>query len=107
MEKSGADAGIAAYGKLTHGMFDTERGALAMQLARAEAIAWDEPEGTGASTALGFLNGKINSIAGGTDQMQRNGISEQVLGLPREPSFERDKPFDQVLRDSQHWDGRI
>ena len=32
--------------------------------------------------------------------MQRNGISEQVLGLPREPSWDRDKPFDQVLRDA-------
>ena len=33
--------------------------------------------------------------------MQRNGISEQVLGLPREPSWDRDKPFDQVLRDAR------
>ena len=53
------------------------------------------------------MNGRVYSIAGGTDQMQRNAISEQVLGLPREPSWERDKPFDQVLRDAQHWDGRI
>ena len=59
----------------------------------------------GASTALTFLNGRINSVAGGTDQMQRNAIGEQVLGLPREPSWERDKPFDEVLRDAQHWDG--
>jgi hypothetical protein len=39
--------------------------------------------------------------------MQRNAISEQVLGLPREPSFDRDKPFDQVVRDAEHWDGRV
>ena len=107
LKQSGADAGIAAYGKLAHGTFDIERAKVAMALAKGESIVWDDPEGTGASTALAFLNGKVNSIAGGTDQMQRNGISEQVLGLPREPSFERDKPFDQVLRDSQHWDGRI
>jgi alkylation response protein AidB-like acyl-CoA dehydrogenase len=107
LKQSGADAGIAAYGKLTHGTFDTQRAKLAMALAQGESIVWDDGEGTGASTALAFLNGKINSIAGGTDQMQRNGISEQVLGLPREPSFERDKPFDQVLRDAAHWDGRI
>jgi alkylation response protein AidB-like acyl-CoA dehydrogenase len=107
MKVSGSDAGIAAYGKLAHGLFDTEWGKLGMALARGDSIAWDEPKGEGASAALTFLNGKINSIAGGTDQMQRNGISEQVLGLPREPSFERDKPFDQVLREAANWDGRI
>jgi alkylation response protein AidB-like acyl-CoA dehydrogenase len=107
LKKSGADAGLAAYGKLTHGTFDSDRALIGMELAQGEAIAWDAPDGTGASTALTFLNGRINSIAGGTDQMQRNGISEQVLGLPREPSWDRDKPFDQVLRDAQNWDGHI
>ena len=82
MSRSGGDAGIAAYGKLTHGTFDAERALIGMELARGQGIAWDEPEGTGASAALTFLNGRINSIAGGSDQMQRNGISEQVLGLP-------------------------
>jgi alkylation response protein AidB-like acyl-CoA dehydrogenase len=107
MKHSGSDAGVAAYGKLAHGTFDAERAKIGMELARGDSIAWDDAEGPGASTALTFLNGKINSIAGGTDQMQRNGISEQVLGLPREPSFERDKPFDQVLRDAANWDGRL
>ena len=67
-------------------------------------VAWEpsEAEGVSASTARAFLNGKINSVAGGTNQMQRNAISEQVLGLPREPSYDRDKPFDQVLRDAEH-----
>jgi alkylation response protein AidB-like acyl-CoA dehydrogenase len=80
-----------------------------MELARGNSIAWDasDHEGPGASTALTFLNGRINSVAGGTDQMQRNAIGEQVLGLPREPSWERDKPFDEVLRAAQHWDGRV
>lgn len=107
LEQMGADAGVAAYGALAHGVFDSERALLAMELARGDAIAWSDAEGAGASTALAFLNGRINSIAGGTDQMQRNAISEQVLGLPREPSWERDKPFDQVLRDAQRWDGTI
>jgi alkylation response protein AidB-like acyl-CoA dehydrogenase len=107
MKVGGADAGLAAYGKLAHGTFDSERAVLGMELAKGDSIAWDAAKGPGAATALTFLNGRINSIAGGTDQMQRNAISEQVLGLPREPSFERDKPFDQVLRDAAHWDGRI
>jgi hypothetical protein len=80
-----------------------------MELARGDSVAWDadDHEGPGAATALTFLNGRINSVAGGTDQMQRNAIGEQVLGLPREPSWERDKPFDEVLRAAQHWDGHV
>jgi alkylation response protein AidB-like acyl-CoA dehydrogenase len=103
MKRSGADSGIAAYGALALGAFDAERAVIGMQIARGHALAWTSPEGPGGTTALAYLNGRINSIAGGTNEMQRNAISEHVLGLPREPSYDRDKPFEQVVRDASKW----
>ena len=36
------------------------------------------------------------SIAGGTDQVQRNIIAERILSLPKEPQLDRDRPFREV-----------
>lgn len=44
-----------------------------------------------------WLGARIGTIAGGSSEMQRNGISERVLGLPREATPDKDVPFSQVL----------
>jgi hypothetical protein len=59
------------------------------------------------ATSLNYVNGRVMSIAGGTNDVRRNALGEWVLGLPREPSFDTDKPFSEVVRDAQNWTGKI
>ena len=41
---------------------------------------------------------QASSIGGGTTEMARNVVSERVLGMPREPSLDRDVAFRDVPR---------
>jgi alkylation response protein AidB-like acyl-CoA dehydrogenase len=98
----------ASYIKLGHGVLQPLRAAAAMEIAGRAGIAW--PADTHAAThadgetaATNYLNGRIMAIAGGSNQIQRNIISERMLGLPREPNFDTNKPFRDVLRDARDW----
>ena len=96
-----ADAGTAAYGKLGLAGATAAKARTALELGGAGAVTW-EAGGRGAA-AHAFLESKKPAIAGGTEQMQRNGIAERVLGLPRERAVDVDLPFAEVLRRAREW----
>jgi alkylation response protein AidB-like acyl-CoA dehydrogenase len=98
---------VAAYGKLASGTLAPIRARLAMEIGGAEALLWRQGDEAAMRYAIGYLNGRMTSIAAGTNEMQRNGIGERVLGLPREPSFDSNKPFSEVVRDARTWNGRV
>jgi len=105
-ERGRVNAGVAAYGKLFEGVCSPIRARIGVEIGGATAMAWEPDDEHGPTVSLAYLNGRVRSIAGGTNEVQRNAIGERVLGLPREPSFDSDKPFSQVLGEAKNWTGK-
>ena len=93
---------LASYLKLAKGIYDPLRARIGMEVADESAIAF-EPGSRGAAIATDYLNCRVQSIAGGSNEMQRNGIAEKILGLPRELNVEKGKPFRQVQAEARKW----
>ncbi len=76
------------------------RAEIGLELAGPDAVVWpqgpDVPAGAQVGTAT--LGRQGLSLGGGSNEMQRNIISERVLGLPREMAADRDVPYREVRR---------
>jgi alkylation response protein AidB-like acyl-CoA dehydrogenase len=62
------------------------------------SCAWDSRDREVDRWSKDTLSMLSASIAGGTDEVQKNIIGERVLGLPREPAVDRDIPFSKMAR---------
>jgi alkylation response protein AidB-like acyl-CoA dehydrogenase len=68
---------------------------IGLEIAANAGGAWVEGDPAG-PWAVNYLSRQGYSLGGGSNEMQRNIISERVLGMPREFAADRDQPFDQV-----------
>lgn len=69
-----------------------------MALVGAAGQAWSTEEHEGDRWSVGCLSASAISIAGGTDEVQRNIIGERVLGLPKEPDPHKGAAWETVPR---------
>lgn len=86
---------IKLYGAET----TVRRAEIGLALAGEDAVAW--PAGTEtAGTRFGVhsLGRQGAALGGGSNEIQRNIISERLLGMPREPAADRDLPYRDVRR---------
>lgn len=94
--EQGSSSSVMSLGKLAMSRILHEEARLRTAIVGAEALL-EGPDHPFADDAnfLAF-NAYFTSIGGGTDQIQRNIISERVLGLPKEMEVDRNIPFRQV-----------
>ena len=85
--------------KLYHADMVTRRAEIGLELAGDGAVAW--PEGTetpGSRLGTHSLGRQGAALGGGSNEIQRNIISERLLGMPREAAADRDIPYRDVPR---------
>jgi alkylation response protein AidB-like acyl-CoA dehydrogenase len=98
-------ASLACYPKLAAGMYTPARAMMGIEIGGSAGLTWADGESQ-PQVVMDYLSARGQSIAGGTNEMMRNVISERVLGLPREPAVDTGRPFSEVVRQAGEWGRR-
>jgi len=93
-QKAGKTPGPGgSLGKLFGSNISWRFRAIAQAIAGPGSVAWSADDSAAGHLQRHVLHTFQDGIAGGTDEIQRNIIGDRVLGLPREPSIDKDLPF--------------
>lgn len=86
----------AAIGKLVAAIMGLEMGAFGMELQGAAGVLSGDDGHADPAWQHTYMAMPGLRLAGGTDEILRNIISERVLGMPGEPRMDKDKPFKDI-----------
>ena len=97
-EKGRPQGPEGSLGKLASSVIARAAARVHTQISGADALLTGEDGAMNGVIAEILVSVPATSIAGGTDEIQRNIISERVLKMPRERTGDSDKPFRDVPR---------
>jgi acyl-CoA dehydrogenase len=86
----------ASIGKLVAAVMGQEMGAFGMELQGAAGILSGDDNPGDVTFQNTYMAMPGLRLAGGTDEILRNIISERVLGMPGEPRIDKGKPFKDI-----------
>ncbi len=85
-----------SLGKLFGSVIAWRMREMVQNMAGPGSVAWETSNPNGYDLSRYVLNSFQSSIAGGTDEIQRNIIGDRVLGLPRDISVDTRVPFKEL-----------